>query len=362
MPPHEPLSGLRRAVRALTLACLAALPAAASPAGGPIRIVIDPGHGGSDPGAVGNGLQEKDINLDVALRLASLLEADTNDPAGGGSWDVRLTRETDIDVSLQARVQLANAWPADRFYSIHHNAFGSPAANGIETYSFSNGTTAADLRDRSQEELVAALGLTDRGSKTANFYVLVNTTMPAILSEGGFITSPTDAAVLGNPAQRQRAAEAHLFALQRHHGLAPYLPNIQPTVYCQPKLTSAGCFPTIGAIGLASISTGVTLECQNVIGGVFGLAFWGTAPADAPFLGGRLCVAGPQTRTAPRYSGAPVGQNCQGILQTTLTPAYLAANGLAAGQTLYAQWWFRDPYQATNPVGLSAGLRFLLLP
>lgn len=356
------IAGLRRGSGALLLAGLAALPAVGAPAGGAIRIVIDPGHGGTDPGAVGNGLQEKDVNLDVSLRLAALLEADTNDLAGGGSWDVRLTRETDVTVSLQARVQLANSWPADRFYSIHHNAFSNPSANGIETYSFSNGSTAANLRDRSQEELVAALGLTDRGSKTANFYVLVNTTMPAILSEGGFITNPTDAAVLGDPVQRQRAAEAHLFALQRHYGLTPYLPNVQPTVYCQPKLTSAGCFPTIGAVGPTSISTGVTLECQNVIGGVFGLAFWGTAPADAPFLGGRLCVAGPQTRTAPTYSGAPVGQNCQGILQTTLSPTYLAANGLVPGQAVYAQWWFRDPYQGGSPVGLSAGLRFVLLP
>ena len=347
---------------ALALFAAPALAASALASGGPIRVVIDPGHGGSDPGAVGNGLQEKEVNLDISLRLAALLEADTNDPAGGGSWEVRLTRETDISVSLQARVQLANGWPADRFYSIHHNGFSNPAANGIETYAFANGTTAANLRDRSQEELLGALGLTDRGVKTANFYVLVNTTMPAILSEGGFITNPGDAAVLGNPARRQDAAEAHLFALQRHYGIAPYLPNSGPTVYCQPKLTSAGCFPTISAVGPTSISTGVTLECQNVIGGVFGLAFWGTAPADIPFYGGRLCVAGPQVRTPATYSGVPVGQNCLGVLQTTMTPAYLAANGLAPGQTLHAQWWFRDPYQTVNPIGLSAGLRFVLLP
>lgn len=122
---------------------------------GGTRIVIDPGHGGNDPGATGNGLIEKELNLDVALRLRDLLEADTGDPNGGGSWQVVMTRTSDVDVSLQARVDIANSWPADRFVSIHHNAFSSPAANGTETYSFAEGTFSADLRDKVQQELVA---------------------------------------------------------------------------------------------------------------------------------------------------------------------------------------------------------------
>ena len=331
-------------------------------AGGAPRIMIDPGHGGADPGAVANGLAESEVNLDVSLRLRALLEADSLDPAGGGTWDVRMTREVDAGVSLAQRVSMANSWPADRFYSIHHNAFTSPAANGTETFSFANGTVAADLRDKSQEELLAALGLTDRGVKTANFFVLVNTTMPAILSEGGFLTSPVDSAVLSDPQQLQRAAEAHLYALQRHFGHAPYLPTVAPRVYCEPKLTSGGCLPAIGAVGAPSLTGGVTVRCQQVTGAVFGMLFWSQVPADAPFFGGRLCVAAPQTRTTPAFSGGPAGPNCQGNLQTTLTPVYLASQGLGVGDVLYAQWWFRDPHLPADRVGLSAGLELLLQP
>jgi N-acetylmuramoyl-L-alanine amidase len=185
----------------LSLAAFAALGTqgaapAAAPFGLPYRIVIDPGHGGADPGAAANGLIEKELNLEVALRLRDLLDLDTADMLGGGEWDVRLTRVSDVTVSLADRVLLANNWPADRFVSIHHNAFTSSAANGTETFSFASGTTSAGLRDRVQEELLLGLGLADRGSKTANFYVLRETTMPAALSEGGFLTSPIDAAVL----------------------------------------------------------------------------------------------------------------------------------------------------------------------
>ena len=115
--------------RVLAAVLLAGLAAAQDPGGAPIRICLDPGHGGSDPGAVGFGLLEKDMNLDIALRLRDLLEADTADTFGGGEWEVLMTRSTDVDVSLAQRVQLANAWPADRFVSIHCNGFSSSAAS-----------------------------------------------------------------------------------------------------------------------------------------------------------------------------------------------------------------------------------------
>ncbi|MEM7310798.1 MAG: N-acetylmuramoyl-L-alanine amidase, partial [Planctomycetota bacterium] len=196
-----------------------------APDGGPPRICVDAGHGGSDPGALGFGLEEADLVLDIALRLGDLLEADTLDPAGGGEWEVLLTRTDDSFVSLQQRVDLANAWPADRFVSVHANAFFDPAANGTETYCFLEGTTAASMRDRIHEEMLAAWGLTDRGTKTAGFFVLVNTAMPASLSETGFVTSPIDVQKLSDPDERQRMALAHLFALQRHYGLGPYEPS-----------------------------------------------------------------------------------------------------------------------------------------
>lgn len=169
-------------------------------------------HGGSDPGAIGNGLQEKDINLDVALRLQYLLEAD------GTRWQVQMTRSTDVDVSLERRCDMANAWPAVRFVSIHSNSFSDPAANGIECYSYSDTGTAASMRNTIQSEMVKAWPLTNRGNKVASFYVLVNTAMPATLSEMAFITNANDAYYLGNANEREKMAVAHRSALRIHFG------------------------------------------------------------------------------------------------------------------------------------------------
>lgn len=324
--------------------------------------MIDAGHGGSDGGATGNGLVEKALNLDVALRLRDLLLADNLDVSGGGDWSVMMTRDSDVFVSLQNRVIMANAWPAERFISIHHNSFSSPSANGTETYSFQEGTFSADLRNKVQQDLVSALGLTDRGPKTANFFVLSQTSMPAILSEGGFVTNPGDAAVLAVPANRQAAAEAHLFGLQRHYGISPYLPFPDPELYCTAKLNSGGCLPQIGVQGSASSSSGFQLTCTSVTGGQFGLMYWGVQAADLPFLGGRLCVAGPIQRTAVSNSGGTTGPNCSGNLSASLSPAYLASHALTPGSVMHAQWWFRDPFLAVNKVGLSAGLRITVAP
>ena len=188
------------------------------------RIIIDPGHGGTDPGGVGNGLQEKNIVLDVATRFKSLLDADTNNTSGGGSWVALRTRTTDTFVSLSSRVAFSNNNNADRFMSIHSNAFSDPAAHGTETFSFAEGTTGAALRNLVQAEMIAAWGLTNRGNKTANFQVLRDTAAPAVLHELAFITNATDALKLGSATERQKAAVAHLRAIQRHFGITPFIP------------------------------------------------------------------------------------------------------------------------------------------
>ena len=113
--------------------------AALGGSGAPRRIFVDAGHGGTDPGAIGNGIVEKELNLEVALRLRDLLEADTEDTSGGGEWEVMMTRTTDASVPLSSRTNAANNWPADRFVSIHHNAFGSSIASGTETFSSPTG-------------------------------------------------------------------------------------------------------------------------------------------------------------------------------------------------------------------------------
>ena len=264
-----------------------------------IKVAVDAGHGGSDSGAVGNGLLEKDINLDVSLRLADLLDDDSADTSGGGDWDVLLTRASDVFVSLQQRVTLANSFGAASFVSIHSNSFSDPQANGTETYAWAEGTTAAALRDKVHGEMIAAWGLTDRGTKTANFYVLVNTSMPASLSEMGFITNPGDAAFLGSAQARQDMALAHLFGIQAHHGFAPYEPSGGPLAGTLKGILHDGTVGTSAPIanGTVALADG-SFTTTNASGFYsFALAsgsyqFAGTAPGFAPAQGLETVTSG----------------------------------------------------------------------
>ena len=352
-------------------AVLAALPSGAAPIasglgfqGISVRVVIDPGHGGIDPGAVGNGLVEKEINLAVGLRLRELLELDTLDMAGGGEWEVLMTREDDSSVSLAARTALANNWPADRFVSIHNNAFTSSAANGTETFSFAEGTTSANLRDRIQEEMLAALGLFDRGSKTADFFVLRETNMPAALSEGGFLTNPGDAAALSSPTAVDDMARAHMYALQRHYGFVAYDPSEGPSTYCTAKVASIGCVPAIDWTGTPSLaSSDFTVSCDQVVSNQFGLMLWSRVQADVPLFGATLCLGGTLRRTPIQFSFGLGDGNCSGRLEFSVDSAFMQSNAFQVGENIYAQWWFRDPFfLPADPVGLSDGLEFAILP
>lgn len=230
----------------------------AAPAVAQKSIVIDAGHGGKDPGGVGSNMLEKDIVLDITGRFRDLLIADTNDTAGGGNWTVHLTRDTDVFVSLAARADYANSIGADRFMCIHSNAFGDPSANGTETFSFSEGSTAAALRNLVQEEMIAAWGLRNRGNKTENFAVLRETAMPAVLHELGFITNAGDAEFLRSDSERQKAAEAHLRAIQRHFSITPYIPGSAPEVT---EGTISGVVQ--GDAGVI-VGAGVTLDGESV--------------------------------------------------------------------------------------------------
>lgn len=170
-------------------------------------VVIDPGHGGPDPGAIGiGGLRETDVVLDVSLQLARLLQA--------RGVEVVLTRTSDIDVDLPPRVALANSSGADAFISIHANALsmGRPDVNGIEAFFFAGGPNRArsqQLADAVQSQMMAiSAGTPDRGVKPARFYVIRRTTMPAVLVEMGFVTGRIDAARLQDPSYRRRMALA----------------------------------------------------------------------------------------------------------------------------------------------------------
>lgn len=177
-------------------------------------IVIDPGHGGEDPGATGStGLKEKDFNLDTAQRLAELLNS-------LGAKAV-LTRTTDTLIPLEQRPAVANELKADLFLSIHANSTdGDRSINGITTYYFV--TTGAANRstqdERSlqlaadvQKALVQELRLTDHGTKQSpgrGYVVLRESKVPAILVETAFISNPSDEALLRSDSFRQRTAEA----------------------------------------------------------------------------------------------------------------------------------------------------------
>ena len=166
-----------------------------------MRIVIDPGHGGSDPGAVGpNGLKEAHVNLAVALKVAEKLRK--------AGVEVKLTRTSDVFVDLQPRCDIANSFGADYFVSIHCNSAGTPEAKGTETYCYKFGGQGEVLAKAIQAELIATTGRANRGVKTANYYVLRRTDMPAVLTELAFISNPEEEHLLGSDDFQEKCASA----------------------------------------------------------------------------------------------------------------------------------------------------------
>lgn len=164
-------------------------------------VVIDPGHGGPDPGAIGiGGLREVDIVLPISLQVASLLEQQ--------GVQVVLTRNSDRDLDLDPRVQIAERANADLFVSIHANAISlsRPDVNGLETYYYS--PQGGRLAQVIHNTLVRETGMNDRGVRRARFYVIRNTSMPAVLVETGFVTGAQDARLLSDPNFRSRMAVA----------------------------------------------------------------------------------------------------------------------------------------------------------
>lgn len=178
-------------------------------------VVLDPGHGGSDPGAVGCSLEEADVVLDVALRLRTQLER--------AGIRVALTRDADESVSLSARVAFANSRGANGFFSVHANSNAGTPATGTETW-IANAASArsVSLAELVQTEMVRAWGLRDRGVKRADFVVVRDTTMPSSLAEVAFINRcDPDARLLASPDARQRMAEAQARAILAWLGVMP---------------------------------------------------------------------------------------------------------------------------------------------
>ena len=185
--------------------------------GGGRVIVLDPGHGGSDAGAIGpTGVTEKSVALAVSLKAQRLLTA--------SGYQVVMTRTTDVDVAapgvpdsteLQARVNKAPS-NAALFISVHCNAFSNGKANGMETYHAPTAVKGARLARLLNEELERLGGLSNRGVKAARFYVMTHSQCPASLIELGFITNPREEKLLASDDYQQKLAQAITNAVNRY--------------------------------------------------------------------------------------------------------------------------------------------------
>lgn len=177
-----------------------------------VKIMIDPGHGGSDPGAVGNGLKEKDLTLQIAIKTKDYLDKHYT------GHITRLTRQGDDTLSLNARTNMANEWGADYFLSIHVNAGGG---SGYEDFIY-NGIVQAEtsrLRDIIHDLTSKAVDWRNRGKKKANFHVLRETRMPAMLTENGFIDNKSDSDKLKQNSTINAIAKAHAEGLAKAFNL-----------------------------------------------------------------------------------------------------------------------------------------------
>ncbi len=246
------------------------------------KVVIDAGHGDHDPGCIGTLLKEKDVNLDVALKLGKLISENCPDV------QVIYTRKTDVFVELYRRAQIANSNHADLFISIHCNASESPQGNGVETFVMGLAKSEANqavarkenaamlmeknyqnnydgfnpsspesnvifslyssaylnqsiiLASKVQHNLLSTSHLNDRGVKQAGYWVLYKVAMPSILVELGFLSNPSDQAYLAKQANIQREAAAIYNAFvdylstvngssHKHLTITPLPPENEPT-------------------------------------------------------------------------------------------------------------------------------------
>ena len=186
-----------------------------------MRIVVDAGHGGYDPGAIGpTGVKEAHINLVVARHLANLLIS-----AGA---EVLLTRDSDAVPwpantyeDLGARVKMANDWGADFFISVHCNSAANPTARGVETYCYKYGGQGAIAAQAIQDELLSGTGLFDRGVKEGNFEVIRETAAPGVLVEMGFISNVTEEKLLTQPTFQDKLAASIFTGIAKVYGLKP---------------------------------------------------------------------------------------------------------------------------------------------
>src|SRR5215469_13970797 len=198
-------------------------------------VVLDPGHGGQDSGAICGGVSEKDLTLDVARRIDRLLDSE--------GIATLMTRVGDTYVSLADRAAFANRVRNCIFVSIHFNEDNQPVASGVETYYAAHQITAGsflaswlpflwrplsdspnaesrNLAELIQEAVVARTGTIDRGTQARQFFVIANVTSPAVLVEGGFLTNKEDISKLATEDYRDQIAAAVADGILRYRDAA----------------------------------------------------------------------------------------------------------------------------------------------
>lgn len=180
-----------------------------------VLIYLDAGHGGTDGGASSNGIKEKDIVLKLVKKMKALL---------GNYQDVTIetTRETDVFLSLDERTKKANNWNADVLVSVHCNSAGSTSAKGFESYIYPNaGASTTAFQNVMHQEIIRAMGtgIEDRGKKSANFHMLRESKMKAILTENLFVSNGSDSTKLKDDKFLDKIASGHVAGLEKFLGL-----------------------------------------------------------------------------------------------------------------------------------------------
>jgi len=174
-------------------------------------VVVDPGHGGFDRGGIsGQRVSESMMNLDVALRLRSVLEA--------SGYRVVMTRDRDVFIPLGTRVAIANSYRDAIFVCVHFNATGRRSASGIETYFYSS--QSLGLASAIHYYVAGGAPSANRGVRRRGFYVLRNTRIPSVLVECGFLTNPTEAQYAENASYRQKLASEIAHGVQNRASVA----------------------------------------------------------------------------------------------------------------------------------------------
>ncbi|HEX2748225.1 MAG TPA: N-acetylmuramoyl-L-alanine amidase [Verrucomicrobiales bacterium] len=307
------------------------------------KIMIDAGHGGADPGAVGidGGAypNEEDFVLDVAQRLKSKLEA-----AGA---EVILTRSTDADVSLTSRKNLANNEDPDLFLSIHCNSFSSDTAHGTETFWWTAGNSADQaLATDIQNRMLEAYPLTNRGVKQDNFTV-TTCNPPACLAEMMFISNQTEYTLMNTPATRENEATAFYKACADFLNINPDAPVITTppgTVTVNPGETAVfSAAATGGSLTYQWRRNGVNLTNGGRFAGVTSpsLSITGAAMSDAGFYTVRVTGGGQSADSA------------EGQLVITATAA---ASGSGSG--LRGTFYDNSDFTALRRARIDAGINF----